>query len=220
VRLSEKTLELSICSQLAAALGRRVVWFGLTQQQEARAGFDACTRLGAQLLVLQFKASTTLRDGGKTRRFSAPHQQMMALRALARRPRGIFYALPNLGTTRELSKNSELLTQTWLLDVALLPALGPPTKRSGGIRRGGEHYLDLAPPVVTIWSDPQKLRLTTLAAIAAEFRLGGAPPAEAPGLATLFDEAHGGRWPFTRKSLALAILPEGAQPDYVEVLDE
>lgn len=59
MRLSEKTLELNICAQATKYVGAQtnLLWFGLTQKQEACAGFDACTRLGGRLLVFQFKAS-------------------------------------------------------------------------------------------------------------------------------------------------------------------
>ena len=206
MRLSEKTLELSICSQLAANLGRRVIWFGLTQRQEARAGFDACTRWGAQILILQFKASTHLRDGGATSRFSAPHRQMQALCARARGARQVFYVLPHLGTTEELSNNNDLLTQTWLLDASLLAPIQPPTTRRGTLRKGGEHHLDLAPPWVTVCSDPVKLGVVSLNSLAAEIG-----PASLPNLnQSLGDEIEGRAWPFSRKSLALAILPREA----------
>ena len=207
MRLSEKTLELSICSQFAAQLGRRVVWFGLTQKQEARAGFDACTQWGARVLILQFKASNDLRDGGATRRFYAPHRQMQALRVRARASRRIFYVLPNLGTTQELAKDSDLLSQTWLLDVALIPLLPPPLTRRGTPRKSGEHHLDLTPPLVTVWSEPVELKVVSLESLASD--LGGELPGpsadDSPGV---MHEQEGQPWPFTRKSLALAIMPD------------
>ena len=65
MRLSEKTLELTLCSQIATHLSRRMIWFGLTQDQEARAGFDACTRLNGRILILQFKASNKFVRGAR-----------------------------------------------------------------------------------------------------------------------------------------------------------
>ena len=50
MRLSEKTLELNICSQISNLLANRVFWFGLTQKQEAIAGFDSCFKLKGRLL--------------------------------------------------------------------------------------------------------------------------------------------------------------------------
>ena len=41
MRLSEKTFELNFCSQFAQLWGHyNIKWFGLTQRQEAKAGFD------------------------------------------------------------------------------------------------------------------------------------------------------------------------------------
>ena len=74
MRLSEKTIELTFCSQYGRSCGFDMIWFGLTQKQEARAGFDACTRLGGRLILLQFKASNyVLRNG--YRRFIFKHNQ-------------------------------------------------------------------------------------------------------------------------------------------------
>jgi hypothetical protein len=77
-RLSEKTLELTICSQISFYAGHPMTWFGLTQREEARAGFDACTTLNGRLFVFQFKASNITTNRG-ARRFTAPHNQMEKL---------------------------------------------------------------------------------------------------------------------------------------------
>jgi len=214
MRLSEKTLELSICSQFAALLNRQVIWFGLTQRQEARAGFDACTRLGARLVILQFKASNELRDGGATRRFRAPHRQMEALRRRVRGPREIFYVLPDLGTTHDLGTSWDLLSRTWVLDVALLPSLVPPVTWKGTPR--SDHYLDLAPPaagspsrLVTVRSDPVEVKAIPLSELAPQ--LLGVGEGRPEG-AMLLDRSHGERSPFSRKSLALGIGPAAASP--------
>src|ERR1700686_3423585 len=75
MKLAEKTLELTLCHQLGATLFPwpawpaphgvpQPIWFGLTQKQEAAAGFDAVTRLhGDRLLLLQFKAGRKLKNG-------------------------------------------------------------------------------------------------------------------------------------------------------------
>src|SRR5215218_1498773 len=99
MRLSEKTIELNYCAQLNESLGRRILWFGLTQRQEARAGYDAYAQVGGQLIALQFKASTyVLRSGA--RRFHAPHHQLDALRRLGlKRQNSVFYVFPGLGST-------------------------------------------------------------------------------------------------------------------------
>ena len=54
MRISEKTIELNFCAQATFLCGLGLKWFGLTQRQEAKAGFDACGKLGGRLLILQF----------------------------------------------------------------------------------------------------------------------------------------------------------------------
>ena len=98
MRVAEKTIELNFCAQANRVTRRRLIWFGLTQRQDAKFGFDACTKLGGRLLILQFKASNyVLRS--KDRRFYAPHIQMMRLPCLESAQRSIFYVLPMVGTT-------------------------------------------------------------------------------------------------------------------------
>src|SRR5262245_54687912 len=116
MRVPEKTIELNLCSQLNAVFGGRLLWFGLTQDQEAKAGFDACARTGSTMLILQFKASALIVGGA--RRFRAPHVQMQTLRNHVRGDRRIYYALPTVGTTLDMQNNPDLLAQTWLLDVS------------------------------------------------------------------------------------------------------
>jgi len=66
MRLAEQTIELNFCAQAQELLGQRTFWFGLTQRQEARAGFDVASRIGGRLLILQFKASNeVLRSGAR-----------------------------------------------------------------------------------------------------------------------------------------------------------
>ncbi|SFF95478.1 hypothetical protein SAMN05660649_00184 [Desulfotomaculum arcticum] len=77
MRLSEKTFELNICAQLNTIYGGKIIWFGLTQKQEAKWGFDVCARLGGRLLLLQFKASSYVVKAG--RRFSTTHKQLQSL---------------------------------------------------------------------------------------------------------------------------------------------
>lgn len=157
MRLSEKTLELNICAQVSAHLkGRQnVFWFGLTQKQEAKAGFDACTKLGGRLLIFHFKASNNVLKKNSKRKFITPHEQLNALRKSAQNSmRSVFYALPNIGNTTEMYKNPDLLSQTWLLDVASLSHLGQPTKADGTMRKNGCHNMYLEPGQVEIHSDP------------------------------------------------------------------
>ena len=146
MRVSEKTLELTICSQLTWVLAPRRIawttpnplhlnpqplWFGLTQRQEARSGFVAATRIGqGRLLLLQFKAGRRLQNGNI--RYVAPHRQLMSLqRRLNNHRRLVFYVLPQITRTRELQgTNAWILATTWFLDVAAIPDLAPPARRS------------------------------------------------------------------------------------------
>jgi hypothetical protein len=156
VRLSEKTLELNICAQTyGALLGRwSVFWFGLTQKQEARAGFDACTRLNGRLLILQFKASRHILKSGD-RRFHVPHSQVQSLvRLNGARHRSVFFAFPLVGTTPEIAKNPDLLSRTWLVDAKDVVTLPPPTKAGKTLRRSGHHYVDVRAGRAVFHSDP------------------------------------------------------------------
>lgn len=161
MRLSEKTLELNICSQATAAAtpAHRLIWFGLTQTQEARAGFDACVKLGGRLLLFQFKASRQLPRTGE-RKFFAPHAQLRSLmtRAGSHR-RSVFYAFPLVGTTRELHTNPDLLAQTWLLDVSTIPPMPSPTTARGKPRYNHCHNVYVVPGRAEIRSDPERVEI-------------------------------------------------------------
>ncbi len=162
MRISEKTVEINVCADIAVLLSpyRRIVWFGLTQKQEARAGFDACTRLGAKLVVLQFKASNKVKVSTGARQFKVKHDQLERLKALAQRcvgpGRGVFYVFPTIGNTQELSMmNGNWLDNTQYVDVSTLPSgLATPTRHDGNLRRTGVHYVDLVPGTATFHSKP------------------------------------------------------------------
>ncbi len=156
MRLSEKTIELTFCSQASLAMRRNIIWFGLTQRQEARAGYDVFTIIGGRLILLQFKASNRIMRRTGERRFHAPHHQMNALQRRTHWQNSVFYVLPSIGTVRELVRNPNLLVQSWLLDVAALPPIFPPQTRWGTPRQNGIHYIDMKmrPPSVSIRSDP------------------------------------------------------------------
>lgn len=169
MRLREKTLELNFCTQFERFVNRPIIWFGLTQRQEAEAGFDACTRLGARLFLFQFKASSyTLRSGA--RQFYAEHDQMQRLRSrVGAIDRSVFYVFPLTGTTLELASNPDLMSNTWLLDVADLPDPIPAaTKKDGTARKNKIHYVDIRPPVALIHSDPFERRLVSSSVFAGE----------------------------------------------------
>lgn len=168
MRVPEKTIELNFCAELTslwAQQGHGVLWFGPTQKQEARLGFDAATRLGGKVLLFQFKASRHVLRTGE-RRFHAPHQQMLDLQHLCQnQSRSVFYVFPTFGTTAELLKSPSVLHNTLLMDVGSLPAIiPPPTKRDGTMRASGDHLVDVDQKrrIATIHSDPFKVPLTTL----------------------------------------------------------
>lgn len=157
MRLSEKTLELSLCAQFAERWNlRNAIWFGLTQGQEKELGFDACSRINGRLLILQFKASNVVvqpqRFSAPRRRFTLPHDQLISLRDLAiGLPRAVYYVFPNLGTTYELSLNQDLVQQTWFLDVTGLP---PSALISVPRNRARRHYAYTDPPLCELRSEP------------------------------------------------------------------
>lgn len=154
MRLSEKTIELNFCAQFTRHCPKPVSWFGLTQRQEAQAGFDACTKLGGRLLIFQFKASNHMLSSGR-RQFRLNHDQMTKLQARVNGfQRSVFYVFPLLGTTSELHKSRDILDQSWFLDLALLPSIMPPTKRDGTPRKSRVHYADVAPGIATLHSEP------------------------------------------------------------------
>lgn len=133
------------------------IWFGLTQAQEARAGFDAATRLnGGRILLLQFKAGREL-AGGRIR-FHAPHHQMSSLqRRLKDKSRLIYYVLPEATQTRELSQPQWLVQTTWFLDVANIPKLSIPMRKS----KAHHITLERRTGAVTITSDPVHAQAVT-----------------------------------------------------------
>ena len=157
MRISEKTIELTFAAQCASLMPAQPIWFGLTQQQEARLGFDACTRINAAMMLFQFKASS--RGTATLRRYKAPHDQLQHLQLLARNfpSVNIFYVFPRIEDSTELAANSDLLAQCLLLDVRALPDPMPaPTNAGGSIRKTFCHNveLDLATNGITFRSDP------------------------------------------------------------------
>lgn len=191
MRISEKTIELNFCAQLNRKSKYELTWFGLTQKQEARAGFDACARLGGRLVLFQFKASNHTMSTG-ARRFMASHDQLDALRTRCRSVRSVFYAFPLIGTTLELATKRDLLANTWLLDVHDLRTLPPPTGRSGRLRKNGAHYVHVLPGRAIICSEPVEVPLTQASRFAEE----GFPGTD--GFQWQFDHSFPAFWEFSR----------------------
>lgn len=207
MRLSEKTIELNFCAQAAGAYGGDVFWFGLTQRQEAQAGFDVATRLGGRLLLLQFKASNHVLAWG-ARRFLAGHGQLeeLRLRASPSKTRSVFYVFPDFGDTSDLSAgHADVLSRSWLLNVATLPAIGKPTKPDGTLRKNGMHYADLKPPSLTLHSEPLGLSVIP----ADEFFGEGAEGADGMDISNLqmeLQDRRSRRSPFPRGAVGFVLL--------------
>lgn len=173
MRISEKTFELTLCSQFSWLHTRwmrpfffngpeQPLWFGLTQKQEAQAGFDAATRLNSgRILIPQFKSGRRLKNGRIC--FKAPHSQLIALKARVKaQKRLIFYVLPEVTHTHELNTGRPwLLTTTWLLDVSDIPTIGAPSRKS----QIHNLTLDTESETVEIASDPVKVQAINAAKV-------------------------------------------------------
>lgn len=209
MRLSEKTIELNYCSQFQGRVLTLVHWFGLTQVQEARAGFDIAASLGGRLFLFQFKASDYVLKSG-ARRFYFQHHQLVALQNRVRaHQRSVFYVLPRIGTTQEFGANPNLMAGSFLLDVARIPPLPPPTKRSGALRRSALHYADVLGNTATIHSDSVEIELvTTEELISAQFRGSDGLPGPRQSFDSFWEY-----WRFTetmpQHSFCAAISPQG-----------
>lgn len=159
MRISEKTVELNFCKGFPLVLGHDLMWFGLTQKQEAQAGFDACSKFGSTLLLFQIKASRNVLKSG-CRRFLAEHDQMQILRNQVAPNRRVFYVLPVVGTTSEFCGGLCFSHCSRYLDVSQLPALIPPPLAKGKSpptpRKSNCHYIDMSPCLskATVHSDP------------------------------------------------------------------
>jgi hypothetical protein len=159
IRIAEKTVELTTCAQLGHLLGKKMVWFGLTQAQERKHAYDAATNFGGRAFYIQFKASTKVLKTGKykgRRLFQCQHDQMTKLvKNFGSLRNCCFYFLPNLGTLSELqSLKGDLIGNSYLIDVADIPNPVPATGR-----QSDHHYvyLDAKIPSATITSEPAEI---------------------------------------------------------------
>lgn len=161
VRLSEKTIEVNFCAQLSSVVPSIHWWFGLTQRQESEAGWDVAGKVNGVWTLFQLKASAHVLASG-ARRFRAKHDQLVSLQARATVPSKVYYVLPRIGTTADLTKvGFDLVSNVRLLDVYDTHGVGPPTTRGGWLRKSEEHYVDLAADGLsaTIHSDPFEVRV-------------------------------------------------------------
>ncbi len=170
MRLSEKTIELNICAQINQNLRSKILWFGLTQAQEAKSGFDAATRLHGRILLFQFKASNLTMVGTGARRFSLEHDQLQTLiNQIHGFRRSVFYIFPLIGDTHELNYyRGDFFGNTWALDVSTLPNPFPlPTTNTipTRLRVNRKHYGDVIPPSIKIHSDPVEAKIESIKSI-------------------------------------------------------
>jgi len=181
MRISEKTLELSILAQFTQRLGiPNALWIGLTQGEEKQLGFDAASVVDGSLFILQFKASNIITGPGSFvpwhRKFKLPHAQLTRLQFVATAfPGSVFYALPNVGNTDELQLNRDLVAQTWLLAVDQLQNPYPAP-------RGVSHYAYLAPPHCELHSTPEEVKLLPLQDLVRQISASQSDRAASPGV--------------------------------------
>lgn len=165
MRIPEKTIELNFCRGFLNNSGHDIIWFGLTQKQEAKAGFDACARLGSKLILFQIKASNKVLKKNGARRFLAEHNQMQTLRNQVKNNRLIYYVLPIVGNTLEPCSGLCFSSCSLYLDVAMLPTVIPPPNAKGKIpiklRKNNCHYIDSHPDRMkaVIHSEPFEIKL-------------------------------------------------------------
>jgi hypothetical protein len=161
VRIAEKTIELNFCKDLPKVMKQDLLWFGLTQKQEAKAGFDACTKVGSKLYIFQFKASNHYVGGAH--RFHGPHHQMQALRNRVKNKRLVYYAFPAIGDTSQIKGPGSIISGAQYLDVATLPASIPMPIAHGKKtpRKNMQHYIDVYSGYALIHSDPFKVELSS-----------------------------------------------------------
>jgi len=161
MRISEKTIEINFSSKLNYYYNNNIIWFGLTQKQEAKLGFDICCKLKGRLYIFQLKAISKILKNG-TYQFKTPHHQIIAMQKLSHKSaRSVFYVLPDFGNTSELMKLSKL-DNYWLLDTKQISRISEPTCKNGKIRKNKTHYINMEIPFATIYSKPVKVDLTAL----------------------------------------------------------
>ena len=213
-KIAEKTVELTACAQFGTGFGTDIVWFGLTQAQERQHGFDAATNLGGRAFILQFKVSATVPQSGsypRQRRFTCQHHQMTRLvTTFGAQRNSCFYFLPNIGRFGELvAANGDVLSNSYLLDVADLPNPLPQTQRKSGYHYA---YLDSSLPMVTITSEPfNPKRLWSAREWLKQLQAGaneGLPRSkELMPLAQRFDRENTRLGDLFYKNAALAVIP-------------
>jgi len=168
VIVSEKTLEVNVCSDLLGQIRRlpgcsRAFWMGMKQKQEALNGIDELIMnvpAGVHL-ALQFKAPRPTPPDGYPFYFTINERQHGHLHRLAMtRPQAVHYVFPHYNTFTSMRMVSpDLLAQTYFLAVAHVGRLAPaPNKR-------GSHTVESCPPAVLIYSDLVEMELEPAARV-------------------------------------------------------
>ncbi len=168
VIVSEKTLEVNVCSDLLGRIRllrgcKRAFWMGMKQKQEAMNGIDELilnVPAGVHL-ALQFKAPRPTPPDGHPFYFTINERQHGHLHRLAMtRPRAVHYVFPHYNTFTSMRKVSPgLLTQTYFLSVADVGRLAPASNKYG------RHTVESFPPTAVIHSDPMELELEPAARV-------------------------------------------------------
>ena len=200
MRLSEKSIELNFCRQVAPLVGSPAWWFGATQKEEQEAGGDVATSVAGTWLLFQMKASNHVLSSTGARRFRAQHHQLLELQARASHPLRVLYVLPTIGNTAELMAAAfDLIHHVRLIDVHQIPVIPAPTKADGAPRVSGLHYFDLAANLsnVTIRLEPVEVEALSLTAFGESLQ------------ATLGSAEEGGVEPLAAGDLARSFLGGG-----------
>ncbi len=168
VLVSEKTLEVNICSELLGRIRdlpgcRRAFWISMKQRQEALNGIDELihnVRTGVHL-ALQFKAPRSWPPNGKPFYFTINERQHGHLHRLATtRPKAVHYVFPHYNTFASMRRVSPaLLSQTYFLSVANLGRLPPSSNKRG------THTVESRPPAAFVYSDPVEAELVPAAEV-------------------------------------------------------
>lgn len=117
MRFSEKSFEIRFCAAFTAALtpyDRNPKWFGLTQEQERRAGIDTMVKIGGKLYIFQFKAS---KAGIATNPyFHVEAEQCHALSKFTHNhPKSVFYVFPAASTVKQANATKCLIKDSYVV---------------------------------------------------------------------------------------------------------
>ena len=126
--ISEKSLELNICSEMLQCLRshtslQKALWVGLTQREEREIGLDERLRNASGVaLMLQFKSPWATSRVNDLYKFSINKDQHEALGRLGH-PEAVFYVFPLYSKWLKADIHApNLLQDTWLLPASCIPS--------------------------------------------------------------------------------------------------